>query len=305
MSRILVTGAASWEGARLIGHLAHRRDVTVIAVDDEDRRALPVPLHRAPLDTLEFAHFVVAADPTVIIHLATIDRSDRIGRERSREAVILGTQALFGAAERLSMLTHVVVRSEGHVYGAGNRRPLIAREDDRLGGEASRHPRALREVEEYALEAGRATGVPVAIVRAAEAIGPHVDTPFAHLLRLPFVPVPWGFDPLLQLLHEDDLRRAFVHAVDHRLSGVFNVAPAGPLYLSQILHLGHLRAQRLPKPQLDAAMRLLARGGLRVPSQTRMLMRHGRVLHTAALTEAGFTATHSTRVVASDLAETR
>lgn len=305
MSRILVTGAASWEGARLVGRLVHRGGSTVIAVDDEDRRALPVPLHRAALDTLEFAHFVVEADPTAIVHLATIDRSSRLGKERSRESVILGTQALFGAAERLRNLTHVLVRSEGHVYGSGNRTALIAREGERLGGQAPRHSRALREVETYATEAGRSVGVPVAILRAGESVGPHVDTPLAHLFRLPIVPIMWGFDPLLQLLHEDDLRDAFLHALDSRLDGVFNVAPAGPLYLSQILRLGHIRAQRLPKPQLESAFRLLARGGLIVPTQVHHLLRHGRVLHARALREAGFTPHHTTRTVASSLAEIR
>ncbi len=305
MSRILVTGAASWEGARLIGRLIHRPGVTVIAVDDEDRRALPVPLHRTMLDSLEFAHFVVGADPTAIVHLATMDRSDRLGHERSRESVILGTQALFGATERLGSLRHVVVRSEGSVYGTGNRRPLIAREDDRLGGDAGRHPRALREVEDYARDAGRAAGFSVAILRCAESVGPHVDTPLAHLLRLPIVPILWGFDPLLQLLHEDDVRDAFIHTLDTGLEGVYNVAPFGPLYLSQVLRLAHIRGQRLPKPQLDTALRLLSRGGLSVPSHTRGLLRHGRVLHTGRFERSGFATRHSTRVVAGALGEIR
>jgi UDP-glucose 4-epimerase len=305
MSRILVTGATSWEGARLIHRLLHRGGVTVIAVDDEDRRALPVPLHRSALDTLDFAHFVIASNPTTIIHLATADRSGRIGRDRSRESVILGTQALFGATERLRDLGHVVVRSEGNVYGIGNRRALIAREEERPGGQAARHARALREVETYAREASKAAGVPLAILRPAESVGPHVDTPFAHLLRLPIVPILWGFDPLLQLINEDDLRDAFLHVVDNRLDGAFNVAPSRPLYLSQILRLAHIRAQRLPKPQLESAHRFLARGGLAVPTQTRALLRHGRVLAGDGLATAGFQPKHTTRDVASAMAEIR
>ena len=305
MFRILVTGATSWEGARLINRLLHRGGVTVIAVDDEDRRALPVPLHRSTLDTLDFAHFVVASNPSAIIHLATADRSERIGKDRSRESVILGTQALFGATERLRELEHVVLRSEGNVYGIGNRRTLIAREEQLPSGQGARHARALREVETYAKEASKAAGVPLAILRPAESIGPRFDTPFAHLLRLPVVPILWGFDPLLQLIDEDDLRDAFLHAVDHRLDGAFNVAPQGPLYLSQILRLAHIRAQRLPKPQLESAHRFLKRGGLTVPTQTRALLRHGRVLTGDGLAMAGFQPRHTTRDVASGMAEIR
>lgn len=303
MSRILVTAASSWEGARLIDHLWRRNEV--IAVDDDEQRSLPVPLHRTALDTIEFAHFVLDVNPSIIVHLATDDRSNRVGRNRSRESVILGTQALFGAAERLADLEHIVVRSEGHVYGSGNRRGLMAREDERLVGQAASHSRALREVEASARELGAARDIPVTILRAAESVGSLADTALARFLRLPIVPVLWGFDPLLQLLEPDDLRDSFLHVLDQRLAGIFNVTPPDPLYLSQVLRLGHIRAQRLPKPQLDAAYRLLARGSLMVPTQVRGLLRHGRVLHDTSLTETGFSPRHTTRMVATSLAGNR
>lgn len=303
MSRVLVTGASSWEGVRLIDRLQHDREV--IAVDEYERQALPVPLHRIALDTLEFAHFVLGSSPSIIVHLATDDRSHLVGRSRSRETVILGSQALFSAAERLTDLEHIVVRSEGHVYGSGNRRGLIAREEERPAGQAARHSRAMREVETLARNLGVTKGIPVAILRSAESVGPSADTALARFLRLPIIPVLWGFDPLLQLLDPDDLRDSYLHALDQRLAGVFNVAPPDPLYLSQVLRLGHIRAQRLPKPQLDAAYRLLARGGLAMPTQVKSLLRHGRVLHDASLAASGFSPRHSTRMVATNLAGCR
>lgn len=296
MDRVLVTGAASRVGTQLIDRLRRRPETEVLAVDDH--ADLHGTVHTVPLESLDFAHLVVEMAPTTIVHLATIDRSDAVGSDRAREAVILGTQALFGAAERLDSLRSVVVRSEGHVYGTGNRSPLLAVESARLGGKASRHGRALRQAEGYARELADARGIPLAVLRLAELMSPTTDTPLARLLRLPVVPALMGFDPLLQFLDPHDALDAIEFALAERLDGTWNVAPRGPLYLSQVTRLAGRRAQPLLSPQLDAAHRLLARGGLVVHSHQRSLLRHGRVLDTRSLTGAGWEPGHSTRQIA-------
>lgn len=296
MDRVLVTGAASRQGMRLVARLRRRADTEVVAVDD--RPDAPATVHTVPLESLDFAHLVVEAAPTTIVHLATVDRTPEIGSDRARESVILGTQALFGAAERVGSLRSVVVRSEGHVYGTGNRSPVLAVESARLGGRAPRHGRALRQAEQYARELAGARGLPIAVLRLAEPLGQGVDGPLANFLRLPIVPVLMGFDPLLQFLHPDDALDAIEYALDERLDGTFNVAPRGPLYLSQVVRLAGRRLQRLPSPHLEAAHRLLARGGLSLPAHHRSLLRHGRVLDTRAFRAAGFEAAHGTRSLA-------
>ncbi|UCG39874.1 MAG: NAD-dependent epimerase/dehydratase family protein [Acidimicrobiia bacterium] len=301
MDRVLVTGAASRLGMQLVDRLRQGSGTEVLAVDDHPDPSGTV--RTVPLESLDFAHLVVEMAPTTIVHLATIDRSDAIGSDRAREAVILGTQALFGAAERLDSLGAVVMRSEGHVYGTGNRSPLLAVESARLGGKASRHGRALRHAEQYARDLSATRGIPLAILRFAEELSATTETPLARLLRLPMVPVLMGFDPLLQFLDPDDALGALEFAMEERLDGTWNVAPRGPLYLSQVVRLAGRRAQPLPSPHLDAAHRLLARGGLLVHSQHRSLLRHGRVLDTRRLSEAGWHATRSTRDIALALRE--
>lgn len=296
MDRVLVTGAASRVGTRLISHLRGRADTEVLAVDDHADPAASI--QTTPLESLDFAHLVVEMAPTTIIHLATIDRSDDIGSDRARESVILGTQALFGAAERLGSLRSIVMRSEGHVYGTGNRSPILAVESSRLGGRAARHGRALRQAEQYARELTEARGIPLAILRFAELLSPSTDTPLARFLQLPVVPVLLGFDPLVQFLHPDDALDALHLSLERGLDGTWNIAPRQPLYLSQVIRLAGRRAQPLPSPHLDAAHRLLARGGLTVHSQHRSLLRHGRVLDTRRLESLGWMPAHSTRSVA-------
>ena len=37
-----------------------------------------------------------------------------------------------------------------------------------------------------------------------------------------------GFDPMMQIIHEDDVVAALIHAVDNDLPGVYNVAAEDP-----------------------------------------------------------------------------
>jgi len=69
----------------------------------------------------------------------------------------------------------------------------------------------------------------------------------ARYLSLPIVPTFAGFDPRLQLLHEDDAVEAIVRAVLGDHPGVFNVAASGVVLLSQaIAIMGGTPAPVLP-----------------------------------------------------------
>lgn len=305
MRTVLVTGAASWEGAQLVRRLAVRDGVTVLAVDElAPAVPVPVPVRRWSLDSLDFARWVIDADPDTIVHLQTMDRSHDLGAARARETVVLGAQALFGALGRLPGPRRVVVKSEGAVYGTGPRHPTIADEGAELGGRATRHERALREVEAFVTQlADELPDAVVTVLRFAEASGPTVETPLARLLRLPSVPTAVGHDPLVQLLAADDVVGALEHVVDRPVPGTFNIAPERPLYLSQVLRLSG--AARVPMLgfQLDAAHAALARGGLDVPDHVRGLLRHGRVLRVDAMfDQLGFAPRASTRTVAMEAA---
>jgi UDP-glucose 4-epimerase len=75
------------------------------------------------------------------------------------------------------------------------------------------------------------------ILRFANIIGPEADTPLARFLQEPWTPVLLGFDPMMQVIHEEDVVDALVHAVIHDLPGVFNVAAEGVMPLSRLMAL--------------------------------------------------------------------
>jgi UDP-glucose 4-epimerase len=60
-------------------------------------------------------------------------------------------------------------------------------------------------------------------------------TSLAGYLSLPVVPTFAGFDPRLQLLHEDDAVEAIVRATMGRHPGVFNIGGGGVVLLSQAI----------------------------------------------------------------------
>jgi len=74
------------------------------------------------------------------------------------------------------------------------------------------------------------------------------DTSLARYISLPIVPTFAGFDPRLQLLHEDDAVEAIVRSVVGSHPGVFNVAGDGVVLLSQAIDVMGGRAAPILPP---------------------------------------------------------
>ena len=94
--------------------------------------------------------------------------------------------------------------------------------------------------------ARRRPDVRVALLRAANVIGPHVTSPLTSYFRLPILPTVLGHDARLQFLHERDLFAVLRHAIHHDVAGTFNVAGDGLLMLSQAVR--RLRRPTVPLP---------------------------------------------------------
>jgi UDP-glucose 4-epimerase len=67
------------------------------------------------------------------------------------------------------------------------------------------------------------------------------------------MPTMLGFDPMMQLIHEDDLTAAVVLALKPGLRGVFNLTGGTQAPLSRILEARHIGAVPIPGPLLGAA----------------------------------------------------
>jgi UDP-glucose 4-epimerase len=102
----------------------------------------------------------------------------------------------------------------------------------------------ISEVESYTRGfARRRPDVAVTTLRLANVIGPTITSGMTGYFRLPVIPTILGFNPRLQLLHEQDALDSLEHATVSEVTGTFNVAGDGMLTLSQAV-------RRLGRPSL-------------------------------------------------------
>ncbi len=84
------------------------------------------------------------------------------------------------------------------------------------------------------------------ILRPVHIVGSSIENALTIYLRLPAIPSLLGFDPLLQLIHEDDVIRALALCLKKGVKGVFNLVGAGEAPLSAII--SHLNKVNIPIP---------------------------------------------------------
>jgi UDP-glucose 4-epimerase len=240
---------------------------------------------------------MLEVQPEIVVHLQSVHPSAEEGRNTDAEQRIVGALALFGAIERLDSVTRVIVKSDTAFYGASPRNPSVLTETTRPQGKPSKYQRDLTEMERFVSEtAQRHTDIDYTVLRFAPIFGPEVGNPFSRYLSLRVVPTLLGFDPRLQVTHEQDVIAALEHAIDAHIPGTFNIAGDGQMYLSRMLRLGRRIPQPLPGKMYDSAMRGLTRVNITVPAHVQAILKYGRVVDTTLMkTELGFTPSFTCR----------
>ncbi len=200
----------------------------------------------------------------------------------------MNAEALLGAVARRPEVRQVIARSDAAVYGAGPRIPSVLTEATRVDelehNRVDRYRRSLLELERLITDvAAELPAVTFTTLRFVGLFGVEVAEPLSRYLRLPVVPTLLGFDPRLQLIHENDAVRALLHALDHPQPGVFNVAADGQQYLSRVVRLGRRLQQPLPSRQFRRALRVLRARGIVLPGHLVSLLRFGRVVDSSAM----------------------
>lgn len=159
------------------------------------------------------------------------------------------TAKLFSACTAAGV-THLTLKSSVLVYGARADAPAILPEETPFPPTASDSlVRNLRHMEALVADLRReAPSLRVAVLRMAHIIGATVDSLAVRWLSMPAPVALLGFNPLLQLLHEDDAANALAHAITTAAEGTFNIAAAPPLPLSRVVALAGKIPLPLPHP---------------------------------------------------------
>ncbi|MQB00335.1 MAG: NAD-dependent epimerase/dehydratase family protein [Actinobacteria bacterium] len=311
--KVLITGVSHLFGLRLAKRLEADDDVgSVIGVDLQEP-AIPMKkldFVRADIRSPLIARVLESTEVDTIVH-TNITSSPRTfgGRSGMKENNVLGTLQLLAAAQRAQRVKKVVMRSSAAVYGSEPGEPSIIPEDH--AGKAvhlTGYAKDCAEAETYARDFGRRRpDVELVILRTQNVAGPTVRTSITDYLSLPIVPSALGFDPRLQLLHEEDAVDALYLALTGDQRGIFNIAAEGVVYLSQATRL--LRRPELPLVPFTArfAAGLLRRFGIiDFPTDQLKLLLYGRVLDIRrAREQLGFTPRYTTKQTLLDFRDHR
>jgi UDP-glucose 4-epimerase len=244
---ILVNGVTGYWGSRVARVLVQQPDVRVIGIDIEKPGEQIEGLDFIQTDVRNplLVDLLITEKIDTVCHLTFID-SNR-PNEAAFDVNVMGTVKVLGACAE-AKVDQVLLKSSTAVYGAHPSNSAFLIEDQSLKGSRSYgYTRDLMEVEAFCNGFQRQVPeVKLTILRFCSIIGPSVDTPMTRFLSEPLTPVLFGFDPMMQIIHEDDVVAALVHALLTGAAGVFNVAAEGVLPLSKIMGL----AGKLPLPVL-------------------------------------------------------
>ena len=134
------------------------------------------------------------------------------------------------------------------------------------------------------------------VFRTATVFGPNVENFLSRLMEAPRITTVRGYEPPLQLVHEDDVASAIALAVKTDLDGIYNLAADGWLSSDEVVALSGKKRVELPEAVAFSMAERLWKTGLRTapPGELHYLM-HPWVVDSSKLRAAGWTPRYSTR----------
>ncbi len=242
---VLVTGVADHWGAQVAKQLCLEPNLQVVGLDFE-----PAPFDIEGLDFISigvedpgFPKILTSKKVNVICHLKFTERVAE--DKKSGESNLRGMERVLEASVEAGV-EQIIVRSSTAVYGAHPDNAAFLTEEMPLRGSLNYgYTRDWLEIESLTAESDSVwLGIPITILRFANIVGPTAIAPLTLLLKQKTPSVLLGFDPVMQMIHEQDVLSAIVHSVIEGEAGIYNIAADGPMPLSRIMRLAH----RLPIP---------------------------------------------------------
>lgn len=257
--RVLILGIAGGIARQLATRLlAAGHEVVGLDVRPWSSAPQGIEFHRVDVRKRAAEDIFRRRRPEAVVHMATVTALSVSGGERGR-INLDGTKAVFDHCRDYGV-KQVLFVGRHTFYGAAPDSPLYHSEDE--------PPRALEKVPEladlvaadlYAATAlWRMPDLTTAVLRVSYTLGAPGTGTLAGFLRGRRVPMVLGYDPLFQVMQEEDVVTAIQLALEKRVRGIFNVAGPPPVPFSIIIR----EAGRTPVPLPEFLLaRLLGRAG--------------------------------------------
>lgn len=245
---VAVTGIAGYLGGRLLALMDADPEVDRVVGIDVAEPVLGSPkLDFHQMDVRDIRLVKVLAGADVLAHLA-FAFNPMHDEERMRAINVEGTANALDAADSAGV-SKVVYPSSATVYGAhpDNDFPLTEESPLRANPDFSY---AAHKLETERLTAAFIEGHPetvVTILRPAIVFGAHVENFISRMMETPRLLTVRGYEPPLQLVHEDDVASALELAIRKDLPGAYNVAADGWLSAPEVQEIAGKRRIDIPE----------------------------------------------------------
>jgi UDP-glucose 4-epimerase len=255
---VVVTGVAGRLGRELARRL-HRK-YRVIGLDRRRVKSLPkdVSVHRLDLRSNRTQEIFRANKVKAVFHMGTVynPRRDPIEDHRTN---IVGLQRLLGHVRKYD-IPKLVVLSTADVYGPQPENVTFLTEEAPLL--AAARFEAIRDLVEVDMATlsfmWQHPTTETVILRPVHVVGAVRNAAMNYLLR-DWVPQPAGYDPMVQMVHHEDVVDALLLAQEPGVRGVFNIDGPSALPISQILKHSSKTIVPIPSAFLRAGLSFLWR----------------------------------------------
>lgn len=262
MEKVLITGICGGQGKVLAHRLLDSYEVCGVDVRPWQGQPSGIRIHDVDVRKRKFEDVLRKERPSAVVHMGFI-RHFRGDPEARHDVNVRGTKLLLDHCVNHDVKS-VVVMSSSYVYGAFPENPYLIEEDAPLSASRS-YPevRDLVEVDTLATAfIWKYPDIQTCVLRPVSILGPTVESMASEYLRQRRVPTVMGFDPMFQVIHEEDVAEAFVLALEHKLRGVYNVVGPGEVPLHTIIEETGGRLAALPSFLLRGGFNLLFKLGL-------------------------------------------
>jgi UDP-glucose 4-epimerase len=253
--RILITGGSGYIGSRVMKQLAEQASVQEIINIDLQSPQQSIPKVRTIHQDVsqDFSDLFQRSRGAIdlAIHAAWV--VDPLRDAAKQRRICIGGTQNFLAGCRVGNVKQILFVSSATAYGAcsGPNQPL-----DEFAPLRSQHhfQYSAEKREAEALFQNYANEHPETLlqtVRPVVVAGPNVSNFIFRSITKPIVFMAQGYNPAMQLVHEDDVAAAIVAIILSQVPGPFNLAADGSVTLRQIYQtLGAKRILSLPLPLL-------------------------------------------------------
>ncbi len=255
---VILTGVCGRLGRNVARRL--HREYEVVGLDRRPFPGRPKDIKHYQIDIRrKKVQDVFAKEPVrAVIHMA-IMHDPRMDAEEHHSFNVMGTKAILDYCLKYH-IPKVVVLSSANVYGPrADNTQFITEDTPLMAAERFGDIRDLILVDMYANTFfWKHPEVETVILRPVHIVGSVHNAP-SNYLRLPRIPVVMGYDPMVQLIHEDDVVEALVLSLKAGVRGVYNVVGPEAIPLMRLLEEIGKPVIPLPGPLFEAWLRVAFR----------------------------------------------